>query len=272
MIHEFKVGQLTCWAINESQRSLDLEGLQGIFSAIPEAELRQALETLSTDELRFCLTPLYIQSLGVLIDTGNGVNTPEERRTLNQLNQAGVSPSEVKTIFITHAHGDHINGLVNEAGELSYPQAKVVMGKAEWEFWTAPQPHLPADYLAHTQTILAKFADHIRLVEDQAEIVTDIKAVAAFGHTVGHMAVEIQSEGDTLFHVVDALHTLPQVKNPHWSPRFDADSTQSAETRRQIFERAARENLRLYTYHLPFPALGKINANDGVYQWQFERT
>ena len=39
-------------------------------------------------------------------------------------------------MIISHAHGDHIGGITDGDGNISFPNARFVMWKGEWDYWT----------------------------------------------------------------------------------------------------------------------------------------
>src|SRR5579883_1072460 len=72
----------------------------------------------------------------ILIDAGAG-NTmqPTLGRLPDNLRAAGLDPAAVTHIIMTHLHPDHANGLVNDEGRPHYPNAEIVVHRAEADFW-----------------------------------------------------------------------------------------------------------------------------------------
>jgi glyoxylase-like metal-dependent hydrolase (beta-lactamase superfamily II) len=244
----------------------------GFLPDAPQDELESIVRGLGEDPdaLDFSLKPILVTAgdQRILIDTGLGgtmSNLPM------YLSANGVSPEEIDLIVITHGHGDHINGILDAEGNFVFPNANYVIWGGEWEHWTAEGRFEPTDESPSKRVwdALRTHSERVRLLdEENAEIVPGMTAVLTPGHTVGHIAVEVESNGEKLLHIADAAHHYFQLACPQWSPKFDYDPAQAAETRRYLFERAAAEGLLFSAYHFTFPGVGHIVERDGALVWQ----
>jgi glyoxylase-like metal-dependent hydrolase (beta-lactamase superfamily II) len=208
----------------------------------------------------------------LLVDTGMGAATkPATGHLMDNLESIGIAPEDIDTVIITHAHGDHVNGLVNEAGELIFANANYVMWGDEWAYWTNEEnlANMLEYRVATVQNKLLPLQHKLTLVtsEDQ-EIAPGICPMPTPGHTPGHMALMIESDGERLLHMVDVSHLLFQPQNPDWSPMYDSLPELAAETRRRIFEKAAAEDLLVLAYHHPFPGLGYFRKQGEAFVWE----
>lgn len=226
---------------------------------------------LDPDALDFSLKPILITAgeQHILIDTGLGgvmSNLPAS------LAANGVPPEAIDLIVITHGHGDHINGILDAAGEFVYPNAGYALWRGEWDYWTAEDRFAPTDESPARRiwAALKANSERVRLLDaDDSEILPGVRAVPAPGHTIGQIGIEIESNGEKFLHVADVAHHYFQLNCPQWSPRFDADPVQSVETRRRLFERATNEGLLFSAYHFPFPGVGRIVKTDaGMLSWR----
>lgn len=184
----------------------------------------------------------------VLFDTGLA---PEG--ILSVLKEAGISPEQITIVVLTHMHGDHIGGVAGENGP-TFPNARYVTGKVEHEYWAQ------ASNEGFDQKI-RPLMDKTTLLEDGGEVVPGIKAVEAFGHTPGHMAYMLESDGQKLMITADtANHYVWSLQKPDWDVRFDADKAQAAASRRKIFGMLAAEHIPFIGYHMPFPSIGYVES------------
>jgi glyoxylase-like metal-dependent hydrolase (beta-lactamase superfamily II) len=145
------------------------------------------------------------------------------------------------------------------------------MGKDEWLYWTSEAA------LARESGWMADFARRklgpltavLQTVEDGQEIVPGIRVVAAPGHTVGQIAVQIESGGEQLLFLADvALHPI-HVKHPNWISRMDADPKQTVLTRQNMFQWAVDHDALVLAFHFPpFPSLGRIVPHEEGWRWQ----
>jgi glyoxylase-like metal-dependent hydrolase (beta-lactamase superfamily II) len=237
----------------------------------PQEELDATVRRLDLDpaSIEFSINIWCVKtgSHTLLIDTGLGTsNLPEK------LLAEGVDPASIDLVVITHGHWDHIGGIMNTAGDFVYPNAQYVISQTEWKHWTQDDRFSEADENPAKgvwQTLKSR-SDRVSILSggDEVEVAPGVCLVAAPGHTVGHSGVLLESNGERLLHIADAGHHWFQLSCPQWSPEFDYDKSQSAVTRRKVFERMARENLILAAYHFPFPGVGRVQQADDAFGWQ----
>ena len=210
----------------------------------------------------------------VLVDTGAGGLAPTTGRLLQNLKAEGIAPGDIDTVILTHGHPDHIGGNTDAEGKPAFPNARCVMWKGEWDFWTSGQAEHSLD--EHVREVLLKCArenlppiqGQVDLFDREAEIVPCIRAVAAPGHTPGHMALEISSEGELLLCISDAaLHPI-HLEQPDWYAVVDFAPEQVVTTRRRLLSMAAARKALALAFHFPFPGLGHVVQKGEVWQWQ----
>lgn len=210
----------------------------------------------------------------VIFDTGNGPNgfvkRPAGGWLAAQLGSAGFTPEQIDVVVLTHGHVDHIGGL-KENGKPLFPNARYVIGATEYDFW-APEGKHTGDM----EKFAALFRDNVvsaaaktTFLEPGAEVVSGIRSLEAFGHTPGHLAFTLESEGKSLLFWGDcAHHQVASLARPDWYCSFDSDKEQGAATRRRIYDLAATERVPVAGYHMPFPSLGYVERRpEGGYRW-----
>jgi len=220
-----------------------------------------------TDVLHLSVQPLLVRdgSRVLLFDTGAGdVEWARGGRLPASLRAAGVEPSQVTDIFISHRHADHVGGLLAADGAPAFPNATVHLTTAEWA-------GIQAD--ADDAALAAAIAPRVAAFEPGTELVPGmVTAVVDDGHTPGHSAYLITSGNERLLYIGDtAHHFVVSVQRPEWTVDYDMDAPLAQKRRRELLQRAADENTRVYAVHFPFPGLGRFEARDDNFAWVPER-
>jgi glyoxylase-like metal-dependent hydrolase (beta-lactamase superfamily II) len=278
--YRFKLGNFELVSLSDGTLSVPAAVFAG--NATPEevAAVLQAgfqSETLTPD-----CNVLYINTgqHQVLIDTGNGsLGAATAGKLLDNLQAAQIDPAAIDTVIITHAHGDHVGGLVDQAGAAVFTNARFYISKPEYDFWTQPEVSLPKigvdeefkqNAINTARRQLSAIQPQLTTFEADQEIIPGLSAIPAFGHTAGQVAIQITSGEMSLIHTADVVHTHTlNLWHPEWKPIFDADPDQAATTRQQILSRIAADRLLMYSYHFPFPGLGHIRPREaGGFSWE----
>lgn len=262
--YSFYIGKIHCTVIGDKKQEMGLEGAKRLFGHVAPDELERAI-TASHSPFGLSINILTIRTPDrlILVDTSMG---GDDETLTDHLRQAGIDPNAVDDVIITHGHHDHISGIVRQDGELAFANARYFMWRAEWDYWVgeAEKTNSPKGLIQRT---LIPIRDRVTLLDHPGEILPGISVIPAPGHTPGHIALLIQSEGHSLRHMVDCAHHPMQIANPNWSPAFDKDPDLSAVTRRAVFARAASENALVMAYHFPFPGLGRITRQSDAFCW-----
>ena len=282
----FKIGSFECVSISDGAFNYPLESL---FANVSKQQIVGVLRqrNLPTEHITTPYTCLLVntgQRLA-LIDTGAGTigvhaarlfpsvdhSTTVTGKLLGNLRAIGIQPSEIDTIVITHAHPDHVGGTLDEAGRLVFPNAQYFISKAEWDFWVsdAAATKAPASMVNIARHNLAPLRDRLTLIDDAIEIVPGIQAIATPGHTPGHIALSIASDGQQVLHISDVVLYPLHLEYPEWLPVFDIWPEQAAISKHRIFNRAAEEHALVFGHHFPpFPNLGHVHKIETGWQWQ----
>jgi glyoxylase-like metal-dependent hydrolase (beta-lactamase superfamily II) len=116
---------------------------------------------------------------------------------------------------------------------------------------------------------LEQMRDRLSLVDDGAEVVPGIQVIATPGHTPGHVALAITSDGEQLLHISDVVLYPLHLEHPGWAPVFDILPEAAATSKHRIFDRAAEEHALVFAHHFPpFPNLGYVRKFGAGWQWQ----
>jgi glyoxylase-like metal-dependent hydrolase (beta-lactamase superfamily II) len=199
-----------------------------------------------------------------LVDTGSG-NTmgPTLGKLPDNLRALGVAPDEIGTIFLTHLHPDHSNGLVDDAGRALYPNAEVVLHEHEAQFWLDRDAATGATErirrnIAKAAVTTAPYRERMRTVRD-GEGAPGVSAVLLAGHTPGHTGWLVAAGGQSVLIWGDLVHLASiQVARPDTGLVYDVDPQAACQTRRRMFDRIAADKLAVAGAHLDFPGFGTI--------------
>ncbi|GAB4135599.1 MAG: MBL fold metallo-hydrolase [Planctomycetaceae bacterium] len=216
------------------------------------------------------------ESRTVLVDTGYGSKLTDKQRKIfcteegdplvRNLQEAGVSPEEIDFVILSHLHFDHAGGatLHDENGSLkpTFPNAEYIAQRLEWAIATANFPELrgvyPQDNLLPLQA-----SGQLRLIDGNVEIIPGIRAWVTGGHTQGHSAIVMESDGETAIYLGDLCptsHHLP----PLWGMSYDVDMLQLRRAKAEVLAKVANENwLALFDHDPDIPAARLTRSQDG---------
>jgi glyoxylase-like metal-dependent hydrolase (beta-lactamase superfamily II) len=202
----------------------------------------------------------------VLVDTGAGAHMGAAMGRLPEnLRAAGYDPAQVDLVGLTHMHLDHLGGLTGKDGSRLFPKAKVMVDKVEQDFWltTTPPagPYGPFFDAARNLSKPYREAGTWETIAPGQALVPGITAVATRGHTPGHLAYLVESQGQRLLIWGDLVHAhAVQFARPGVTIEFDVDQPQAAATRAKVFKEAAAGWTLVAGMHLPFPGIGHVRA------------
>ena len=210
----------------------------------------------------------------VLFDAGSGPDfMPTAGHLALALDALGVAPEEVTDVVFTHAHPDHLWGVLDDFDEPLFASAQHHMGQTEWAYWT--DPTLPDRIAADRLTFavgaarrLAVLADAINLFADGAEVVPSVTARATVGHTPGHMAFAVASGGEDVLVLGDCIanHHIAFAR-PDWPNGSDQDTVQGAATRMALLAELADAGTVFVGFHLPTPGIGHAVRDGDAYRF-----
>ncbi len=208
----------------------------------------------------------------ILVDVGAGKRfQPTEGMLEENLERVGVRADDVTIVLISHAHPDHIWGLLRDDGSLRFPKAKYYVGRAEWDFWMGEVASaLPAEmqpFVEGARRDLTALQDRVNLLEGGDEIVPGMHVLSTPGHTPGHLSVVLDSDVPLIITVDAVSSEIVSFEHPDWSFGFDMDPTKARITRRALLEQACAQNATLLGFHWTYPGVGRIVKAGDAYEF-----
>lgn len=252
--------------------------VSGVIPSAPKDEVAALLAKykLPTDTLEpDCnLTLLRDGERTILFDVGAGPNfMPSAGKLADALEAIELDPADVTHVVFTHAHPDHLWGLMDDFDEPVFPEAEYMISKAEWDFWIDPATMDKVtegrkSFAAGAKRNLETIEDKITRFNYGAEILPGIQALDTHGHTPGHASFEIRSGSESLIVLGDAItnHAV-SFERPGWHSGSDQDAEQGIKTRKMLLDRMASEKVRMVGFHLPYPGIGMAEKKDGSYRF-----
>lgn len=245
-------GDLTVTAVSDGLMSAPLSLLSGI--SREEAEHLQRHSGLASPET-IAIGAYLIRGRGntVLVDTGTGGANGVGGELIANLARLGVGPEEIDAILLTHAHPDHIGGLLSAAGTPAYPNATVFLPTRESAYWLATSTFDNASDRGRrnvllVRRVLANCAAQISGVDDE-EVIAGIRPCPLPGHTPGHTGYRLEAGDTSLLIWGDIVH-FPSIQSarPEASVAFDVDPEQARRTREILLRQAASERWLICRY------------------------
>lgn len=215
-------------------------------------------------------------SLRILVDTCVGNDKPRtdipewsdlHTDFLARFDELGVSTEEIDIVVCTHLHMDHVgwNTTLRKGQWVpTFPTARYLFARGEWEYWRdEPEQEIADDHAAIKDSVRpiveADLADFVELdhVLDER-----VRLVPSPGHTPGHVSVFVESLGESALITGDFLHHPCQVTHPEWNSDGDSEPEIARSTRQRIISELADGATILIGSHFAGPGGGHVVKRD----------
>ena len=207
----------------------------------------------------------------ILIDAGGGtLFMPTLGNLLDSLASVDIEPADISDVVFTHAHPDHLWGLVDDFDELTFPEANYYMNSVEWDYWRADDtidktPDARKSFVVGAQNRMVYLEDRIQLFKWGDEVLPGLEAMDTSGHTPGHTSFALHQGSQSLMVLGDALiHPVFSFHKPSWPSGSDQNPEKGISTRLKLLDRAVADDQSVVGFHLPDSGYGQVEKDGSV--------
>lgn len=264
-----KIGSFELISLSDGTMRVDGGAMFGV---VPRVFWEKTNQPDEKNRIVIGVNPLLIRAEGanILVDTGNGDKFSEkllniygierEETLLKSLSDIGLEPVDIDIVINTHLHFDHCGGntFVDKSGKLqpTFPNARYIVQKAEWEDATNTNELTKASYLPENYMPLID-AGVVDLVDGNIEVFPGVTVVRTPGHNRGHQSVKIESEGKTAFFLGDMIPTAAHIPLSYIMG-YDLYPVELLEVKRKILREALEGHWLMIFEHDPKIKMGYL--------------
>jgi len=278
MLLEWKIGDVKITSIHELRVSGDNEFV------LPDASNAECKKIgwlephfMDSDGYLVFVVQAFVVDTGtrkIVVDTciGNdketGVEPWDNMQTsfLQDMIAAGYPPEEIDTVMCTHLHVDHVGWntkLVDGKWIPTFPNARYLAARSEWEFWSKHEDEHGFDLVRKQSIQPVVDAGLLDLVEWDHEVAPEVRLEPTPGHTPGHVSVVVASNGNKAIITGDCIHHPVQLTRPEWCSSADNDPQHALATRKALIEKYVNSGTVFIGSHFPAPTGGQIRPLEG---------
>ena len=278
-VYHQQIGELQVTALFDGAVALGLQELVGIDPTTITRLLDHRYVPEDAQGLQTAVNAYLVQRGDhlSLIDTGTAqCFGPGLGQVLGNLRAAGHDPAEVDDVLLTHAHPDHMCGLLDAQGKTAFPNATVWLSQADAGYWldpaseaTAPQQLRMAFGMARNAVAPYAATGKLHRFTPGERLPVGITAVESHGHTPGHVSYLLDGgSGQKLLVWGDIVHFhAVQFARPDAAFEADSDRTAAIASRRRLMAEASDQGWWVAGAHLPFPGLGHVRREGEAFAW-----
>jgi glyoxylase-like metal-dependent hydrolase (beta-lactamase superfamily II) len=274
-VYQFKFGDFTITNILEGYAHReDLHPQVGTNASADDVQALAEENHIPFPQFEHQFVPTLVDTGSKLIafDPGFGERSPQPLagKYNERLALAGYDRNDVDYVVVTHNHPDHIGNLTTKAGALTFPNAEIVFGQVDFDYWKKGEdlPSFRPPTLKMFQEVCLPVADKARFIAPGDDIVSGVTAVDSFGHSAGHMAYHIESNGKQLMLLSDTVaHFAASMQHPEWQFAMDDNPEKAVVSRKRVLGQVADDQMAAIGFHMPFPSVGYVERFRDGFKW-----
>lgn len=208
----------------------------------------------------------------IMFDAGSGPDfMPSAGKLSEALDAVGISADQITHVVFTHAHPDHIWGVLDDFDEPLFSNARHLINRVERDYWMDPATMENIDpsrqsFVAGARRRIETLGDRLETFEDGDEVASGIKAILTPGHTPGHTSFDLAGKAFVAGDVVTTPHLGFQ--RPGLPSGSDQNPEKGAETRQKTLNQLAESGSIIIGYHLPDGGIGKVVRDGDAYAFR----
>jgi glyoxylase-like metal-dependent hydrolase (beta-lactamase superfamily II) len=270
---KFKVGDIEVIQVFDgiNQRPIDDKFIKNASVDQFKAALKKGgLPSEATFDIPFTVTFIRTKGKTYMFDSSTGGQLAPTAGLMMAKNmyKAGIEPSKISGIIITHFHPDHISGMISkDTNSRVFGDTEIIVPGTELAFWTDAAKGGAANKGLHERVsaTLGKWKN-VRQVKDGEDVIPGVKAVATNGHTAGHTSYVVSSGRNSMLVSGDLTNIAAvNLANPTWHIVFDGDAAMAEATRKKMMEMAIKDRMVVTGYHWGMPGAGTIKKDGAGY-------
>ena len=183
----------------------------------------------------------------ILFDTGLGFEKDGQMQIHKNLADAGIEPSTITKVLLTHLHKDHAGGVStgSDHEKISFPNAEFYLQERELNF--AFEKGLPS-FIPVELEILKRSKQVVLLKNDEGVIDPGIHYKITGAHSPYHQVFWVKENDKIIFFGGDDAPQLQQMKH-RFVAKYDHNGIKAMELRRQWWEQGQQEKWTFLFYH-----------------------
>lgn len=273
-----KIGDYTLTALETCRFYLDGGAMFGV---VPKVLWERSNPSDAKNRIEMAARTLLIDDgkRRILVDTGVGEGWDKKfsdiygidhskHTLLKSLSAAGVSPSDITDVILTHLHFDHVGGATfrDENGEVkpTFPNAVYYIQKRQYDWAINPSAKDMASYKNERYVPLHE-QGRLRPLNGESELLPGIFIRLTDGHTIAHQTVLVTDGSKSLYHPGDTIPTASHIPLPYIMG-YDNYPLITLEEKKSILRRASENNWMLFFEHDPKQACTRVEKTEKGYK------
>jgi len=264
------LGDMSVTAVSDGYLHVDF----GILSNIDEAECKEIQSSAQVNELNAVHINTFLvrrNGKNILIDSGAGGVKGWGGGLIANLAKLDMQPDNIDAVLLTHAHPDHIGGLLNAEGESVFTNAELIINSDEFNYleddenFAAVSDRVKGNFLL-ARSIFKKYHKNLRLINKE-EVFPGIFSIPFKGHTPGHTGYRVEGSRDSLLIWGDIVH-FPHIQllKPDVTIAFDYDAQMAAETRSRVLDMVSSDRTLIGGMHFGEQGFGYVEKLKSGYR------